>query len=440
LPRGDRHFGSHTAPRISGDHLQQKEKNGMFLRSLVAGLALLAFSAAAHAFRAVDELTPSTSGRFPAYPAEPLPLSLFWLQGGAMVDSNLLRLTNAPPTEEVLRLGAGGRKDTYVYGRQMLRLEGRVDGYLFNRFSELDYIGYGGLAEWHWALGGDLDGVLGVSQRRYQRDFSQIQAAQRDQITETHYIANGAYRLGPSVRLSAGADAAHVKDQLFRQNELTTIGTFAQADYVTALGNRFGVQYRQAHGDAPVPELVDPTGTLVNNDFNEHAVMFVAAFVNPFLRVDGRAGRTKRTYSELPGRDFEGTTWNVAADWLVTTKTALGFETYYEPRSIIDIGATHVVVRGVSFGPGWAPTAKLNFSARVMRERQQFAGDPGTVLVPGTPQRLEIVRLTRLGAYWEYNRQIHWTFAIDHGERESNLLNRDYTYNAFIANVRYLFW
>jgi hypothetical protein len=50
------------------------------------------------------------------------------------------------------------------------------------------------------------------------------------------------------------------------------------------------------------------------------------------------------------------------------------------------------------------------------------------------------VRLFRLGAYWEYNRQIHWQFAIDHGSRESNVLGRDYTYNAVIANVRYLFW
>lgn len=412
----------------------------MFLRRLLAGFTLLAFSAGVHAFRAVDELTPSTSGRFPAYVAEPLPLSLFWVQGGAMVDSNILRRSAPPPTEEVFRLGVGGRKDTYVYGRQMLRLEGRVDGYLYNRFSELDYLGYGGLAEWHWALGGDLDGVLGVSQQRYQRDFAQLQSATRDPITETHYVANGAYRLGPSVRLSAGVDAAHIEDQLVRQNELRTVGAFAEADYVTALGNRFGLQYRQAHGDAPVPQLVDPTGIFVNNDFREHAVLLTAAYLNPFVRLDGRLGRTKRTYSDLPERDFEGTTWHITTDWLVTYKTALGFETYYEPRSIIDIGATHVVVRGVSFGPGWAPTAKLNFSARVMRENQQFAGDPGSVLVPGTPQRHEIVRLLRLGAYWEYSRQIHWTFAIDHGQRESNQINRDYRYNAFIANVRYLFW
>jgi len=103
------------------------------------------------------------------------------------------------------------------------------------------------------------------------------------------------------------------------------------------------------------------------------------------------------------------------------------------------VAASHVLVRGVAFGPGWAPTAKLNFSARIMREKQDFSGSP-FVPLGVTPLRLEIVRNLRLGAYWEYTRQIHWQFAIDHGERESNVLGRDFKYNAVMANVRYLFW
>lgn len=418
----------------------------MYLRSqplhrlLVAGATLLvAFLPAAHAFQAVDTLTPSSSGRFAAYAMEPIPLSEFWVQGGAMLDSNILRRSVRPPTETVLRGGLGGRKDTYVYGRQMLHLEGRVDGYLYNRFSELDNVGYGGTAEWHYELGNDLSGVLGVSHRRYQRDLAQIQSPVRDMVTQTTYVANGAYRLGSSLRLRAGAEMINYHTSIISQNNLETVAGLLGADYVTALGNTFGVEYRQAHGDAPVNELIDPTGQFVDNSFNERTVSLTAGYVNPFFRLGGRIGRTKRTYSELPGRDFEGTTWRATADWLVTTKTALGFETYRQPQSLIELAASHVVVRGVAFGPGWAPTAKLNFSARVMRERQEFSGDPGVALGV-TPLRLEVVRNLRLGAYWEYNRQIHWTFAIDRGTRESNVLGRDFTYNALIANVRYLFW
>jgi len=408
---------------------------------LLAGAMLVAHSFSALAFEAVDTLTPSSSGRFPAYAGEPAALSEFWVQGGVMLDNNILRRSAGSPTETVGRAGIGGRKDLYVLGRQMVRLEGRVDGYLFNRFSELDNLGYGGNAEWHWELGNDLSGVLGVSRRHYQRDLSQIQTAFRDMITETRYVANGAYRLGPSFRVRAGAELLDFKASTADENELRTTGGVVGLDYVTGRGNFIGLEYRTARGDAPVPERIDPVGVFVDNSFTEHTAAVAVGYIGPFFHLGGNVGRTKRTYSDIPGRDFDGTTWRATADWIVTPKTAFSFETYYQPRSIIDIAASHVVARGVAFGPGWAPTAKLSFSARVMREKQEFSGDPAAVLDPGIfPLRLEILRNLRLGSYWEYNRQIHWTFAIDHGSRESNVLGRDYTYNAFIANVRYIFW
>jgi hypothetical protein len=98
-----------------------------------------------------------------------------------------------------------------------------------------------------------------------------------------------------------------------------------------------------------------------------------------------------------------------------------------------------LLVRGAAFGPGWAPTEKLNFSARVYREDQLFQGDPAAVLGVAA-LRHEITRGWRLGSYWEYDRQVHFQFAFDHGERESNLLGRNFRYNALVANARYLFW
>lgn len=411
------------------------------IRALFAGAALVAPSFSALAFEAVDTLRSSSTGGFPAYEAEPAPLSLFWVQAGALADSNPLRRSSGSPTDEVFRLGVGGRKDTRVIGRQTLHLEGELDGYLWNRNSELDNLAYGATGEWLWELGNDLSGVIGISRRRYQRDLAYLQAPIRDMITETHYLANGAYRLGPSFRLRAGVDHVNTNVEVATVNELNATTGIVGLDYVTGLGNTLGLEYRATRGDAPVNQLLDPLGLQVNNDFNEHTVAATIAYLNPFFRLGGYIGRTKRSYSQIAGRDFEGTTWRGDADWIVTPKVIFSFETYYAPRSVIDIAATHVVARGVSFGPRWAPTAKLAFSARVMRERREFQGDPGTVLAPDVfPVRLEIIRNLRLGTYWEYNRQIHWTFAIDHGSRESNVLGRDYTYNAVIANVRYLFW
>src|SRR2546425_13233498 len=87
------------------------------------------------------------------------------------------------------------------------------------------------------------------------------------------------------------------------------------------------------------------------------------------------------------------------AQWLPTAKTMFTFESSKHVSSIIDIGASHIVVKGISFGPGWAPTAKLNFQARLLRQHQVFEGDPEAALGVA-PLRQEFIRGYRLGSYW----------------------------------------
>jgi hypothetical protein len=92
------------------------------------------------------------------------------------------------------------------------------------------------------------------------------------------------------------------------------------------------------------------------------------------------------------------------------------------------------VVKGVSFGPSWAPTAKLVLMARLVREEREFEGDPRLALGL-EPLRDETVDVLRLGFGWEPQR--HWQvgFAFDTGKRTSNLAGRDYDFNALSANV-----
>jgi len=83
-----------------------------------------------------------------------------------------------------------------------------------------------------------------------------------------------------------------------------------------------------------------------------------------------------------------------------------------------------------------SPTLALQ--ARLLRQHQWFEGDPSFALGL-TPLRQEYVRGYRLGAYWEYTRRLHYQLAFDHGERESNILGRNYRYNAGVAQARFVF-
>jgi hypothetical protein len=411
----------------------------MFRCMLKAAWVLLLTPLAALAFEAVDVLTPASGGIYPAYPSDPLRPYELWAQFGMMYDTNILRRTTGDNSETLTRLGIGGRMDQKIVGRQSAHLEGRVDSYIYNKNSELDNIGYGGLAEWRYELGNELTGAIGASRRRFQANLSEIQRAQYDPITETQLNATARYQLGPHVGLRAGTAYIDYNRPARAFSNTKTLLVTGGADYVTALGNVIGVEVAEAKGDAPVNQLVDPLGLFVDNGYTQHDVGVVSTWVvSPSMRVAGRVGKTTRHYTELPGRDFSGPTWSVMAQWLPSAKTMFTFESSKHVSSIIDIGASHIVVKGIAFGPGWAPTAKLNFQARLLRQHQVFEGDPEAALGVA-PLRQEFIRGYRLGSYWEYSRQVHFTFSLDHGERESNILGRNYTYNAGIAQVRYIF-
>ena len=413
-------------------------------------LAFLApATALAQHFEAVDTIPWPSGGRFPAYTAQALQPTELWVQAGALHDNNIFRLSrdaNARAitgsddrSDNVLRLGAGIRHEQRVFSRQRLRFEARGEQYNFDRNSELDHFAYGLRGEWLWELTNDLAGSIGYERRKRLVDLAQLQRPLKDLITEQHSFANGAYTLGPSVRLRGALDntrAAH-SEAAFNAAEVHVDTVTLGADYVTTLGNAIGIETRRAEGNAPVAEVIG--GTPVDNEFTEREVAVVGTIAaGTQLRAAGRLGHTKREHRQFPQRNFSGTTGRVTVDWTPLQKTGLEFAAYREPRTIVDIAASYVVVTGVSFGPRWAPTEKLVFSAFLVHENQDYRGDPSQAIL-GTPERQEVVRTIRLGAGWEPKRFIELSAGIEKGQRTSNVFLRDYDYTAVMANARWRF-
>lgn len=396
--------------------------------------ASLMAPAVALAFETVDTLPWPSSGRFPAYESEAsgAPTDL-WVQGGVMYDENLLRLESGALDDTVFRFGGGFRHAQRVIGRQTLVVDARADYYSFDRFNDLDHLAYSAAADWRWELGNKLSGSLALGRERRLSDLGETQSAVRSMVTGTRLTGSAAYLVTPSLRLRGGLGGARSERSTRPDAETRSASAIAAVDYVSPLGNTVGLEARGADGDAPVDEEIIGIA-LVNNDFKEREVALVTTYaIGPRLRADGRIGRTTREYTELPSRDFEGTTWRVGGEWLPGNKTSLALAFFKEPRSIIDIAAGHVIVKGFTFGPSWAPTAKLVFSLRLLREEREYQGDPRFAL--GAPLRDETIDGWRFGIGWEPQR--HWQvgLAFDSGKRDSNFAGRDYDYTALTANV-----
>lgn len=407
------------------------------MKTKILSVLLAALPLGAHAFEAIDTLPWPTTGLFPAYPADPdLPLRV-WAQAGYMYDSNVFRQSSAVQSEQIMRFGGGIRNDFRVVGRQTLRLQAEVNAMAYATFGELDHIAYGLLGEWRYELGNDLAGTIGYTRRRFQADLAEVARGVEDLITDNRFYATGVYRLGPTVRLRGGADHSVIERPSRTTAELRSTGVTVGADYVSALGNTIGVEARAAHGDAPVPEIVaGAPGGIANNDYNFREVALVAGYqLGAMLRATGRVGRTNITYTDLPGRDFNGASARGRLEWLPGTKTILSIDVYREPRTIIDVAATHVDVKGATFGASWAPTQKLVFSARFLSENRDFEGDPNVAV--GGPVRQDTVRAFRLGAGWEPARHFQVGLALDRGLRDSSALGREYQFTAVMANIRW---
>ncbi|MBV8031345.1 MAG: hypothetical protein JO035_07540 [Betaproteobacteria bacterium] len=427
-------------------------KKSIFLSVPLALAALAPLAALAQHFEAVDTIPLATGGRFPAYGLEPpRPLEVY-IRGSVIRDNNLFRLSSAANTSAVLgtdskaetvtRAGVGLRGENLIIGRQRFRYEASLDNYQYQRFTVLNHNEYGVRGEWLWELTNDLAGTAGYEQRQRLVDLAQRQSVTRDLILEQHAFLTGAFMLGPTVRLRGGLDGAKASHSDVAANAATVRTTTATAgiDYVTPLGNAIGIEARRTQGNAPLQEPVGPTAILVDNDFTEKEIAGVLTWTaSPQLHAVGRLGRTQRNHVQFPQRDFSGNTGRLNVDWVPFNKTGFEFAAYKEPRTVIDIAASYVLVTGVSVGPRWAPTEKLVFTAFLISERQDFKGDPTLAVVPGAIERQETIRGLRLGASWEPLRMTQVQLGIDHGIRTSNVFLRDYNYTALMLNLRLTF-
>jgi hypothetical protein len=353
-----------------------------------------------------------------------------------MRDSNVLRTPTDKRVDWITRVGAGIRSEGLIIGRQRALLEVVGEYYEYLRFDELDHFAHALRGEWLWEFTNDLSGTLGASRRKRLTDVGELQREIRDMVTEDRFYGSGAWRVGPSVRLTGGADAAHIAHSGRGVREAWGYGVRGGAEYVTAVGTALGAEYRIARGDAPVVEELG-LGAFPTNEYKERELAGTASYtLGVDIALSGRLGRTTRTYSELQGRDFKGTTWRGRADWRVGPKTNLVGEIYKEPAAIVDATALHVVRRGFAVGPSWAATYKLVFTGRYVWERRLHQGDPA-VAVLGAPLRDERYDTVRLGAGWEPQRHIQLGGAFDYGRRDSNVDDRDYGYFAVTLNLRW---
>jgi len=431
-----------------GKNLMKQQVRQMIL---FVGIAACCSPSVSSAFQAVDEMLWPERGIFPAYPAEEADGKTvrFSVFSGLLHDSNPFRLSDS--TNPATTIGSSSKSDTiFRYGagvdadlpisRQKVQLNARVERRDFDRFDVLDHTAYRLGAGWKWVAAPEWSGDLGYQRDHRLSSLADIQAPIRDMITSDYVYGSAGYRLDARWRVRGALDFWHhnhsepTRATLDNRTGSGTIGF----DYMTPAENSVGGQFKYTRGNFPNQQPVGPVVT-VDNQFKEYETSLVAHWVvTGKSTFDARVGYTSREHEQVPQRDFGGWTGRLAYDWFVAAKTLLNFAVWREVHSYEDVQASYVVSRGASFGPAWAPTDKIVLQARLLYDKRNYQGDPGFV-VTGAPEREDTFKGIRLSAGWTPRRFIELVGSVERGDRDSNVVGKDYDYTSWMANARIRF-
>jgi exopolysaccharide biosynthesis operon protein EpsL len=427
------------------------------LTAAVSSALALTLPGAGWAYQTLDDFRFPESGAFPAYPAVLDGAGRYvlpYVYGGVYRDNNIFRLpaSQSPQSDTWWRLGAGIRANIPV-SRQRFFIEAQVDENRFNNNSFLDNTGTRLTGNWDWEAGNLLTGNLGVQHDHGQGGFGQVQAAVSNVYTANRSYGQANLRITPDWRVRAGFNTykTEADDASRRQFDNNQTDWIFGTDYISGLNNSVGLQWRESRGAFPNQQINTPTGvTTLNSEYKEEepAAVIHYAFGGK-SSFDARFGYTRREHDQLPARDYQGSTGNVTFHWTPSPKTLLDFNLFRETRpyvtsaigavlTSVDTTAAYVIARGIRFEPRWAITDQVVLQAQLLDERDTFKGDP-TVPV-GAGDREDKFRAGSIGLGWSPLRPVRLSLSYERGDRSSNIVNRDFKYQAVSLNARYIFF
>ena len=363
-------------------------------------------------------------------------------------DSNFFRLQNDQAA--LNRLGTTDRAASYTVlsaganinwqiSRQRIKAKAEVNRTRFDRYTALDFDGRDTLLQWDWLVGSRLSGDVGVRENVAQGSFVNIQQPVNNLITQRQAFAHGAIQIGTPWKLKFGVqkiDASNSLASLQTQN--------SNVDTYTA-----GLQY-QTHAGS----VVEFISEMSNGRYPNRQIVGVAPVDNSYAQWDngvaaswqptdkttlrGRLNYTKRSYNDVPQRDFSGITGLMSVNWQVTAKTGLGLFLYHNIGVIENTTASYSVNRGVALTAAWKATDKVAFNLSLAQDRLAYSGDPGFVLAT-TPARQDKLTSLQFGVNYQVLRNTSLGLNLQRGVNQSNQVLASYRYNSVMLNVRSVF-
>ncbi len=364
-------------------------------------------------------------------------------------DDNVFRISSG--LDPAAALGSSSKGDTYSTTSLGFNLDVPVSRQRFqggvtwnktryDRFSFLNWDGHQGRGIWLWQVGNDISGRLGYTETSILASLANVQSGVQSStpnlLTIQRAFFNAEYRLTPRWRLRGEAGRLKLLNEaLERQvNNSSTDSVDLTVSYVTPVSNQIGLSVRVDDGRLPNRELV--AGDLFDNSYRQQNVAAVTEWtLTGSSHVSARVGSLRRSYAQLPQRDFEGSTFQATYDWRPTGKFTLTAAAQKDISTIEQVNIGYVLVKGVALRPTLMLTDKVNIAGTFEYSNREYRSDPVLVLAI-VPNRADRVRAAAVTVSYRPIRTVTLQMALLHETRSSTAAFGDYAANVVSVSAR----
>jgi len=310
----------------------------------------------------------------------------------------------------------------------------------YDRFTVLNGDGHQGQGIWVWQVGNDISGQLGYTETFGLASLANIQSGVQSStpnfLTTQRAFFNAAYLLTPRWRLRGEAGRLKQSNEVPERkvNDTSTDSVDLTVSYVTPVSNQIGLGVRVEDSRLPNRQFV--AGDLFDNSYRQQNVAAVTDWtLTGSSHLSARVGSVRRTYTQLPQRDFEGGTFNAAYDWRPTGKLTLIAAAQKGISTSEQINIGFVLVKGVALRPALRLTDKVNIAGAFEYSNREYRSDPALALGV-VPNRTDRVRSAAVTASYRPIRTVTLQMALLHETRSSTAAFGDYAANVVSVTAR----
>jgi exopolysaccharide biosynthesis operon protein EpsL len=371
-------------------------------------------------------------------------------------DDNVFRLSSqsdpasvlgTPSTADTYSTASAGLNFDVLAGTQRFVGGVWVNDNRYDQFTVLDFTEVHGRAAWHWQAGDAFNGRIGASTDRALASLANVQGGVQlgtpNALHTRKAFLDAAVLLTPRWRLRGEVNRLEQANAVaaLTVNDMTSDGVGLDLRWISPAGNQVGLALQAQ--DASLPNLQPVGASLIDNSYRQYRVRLVTDWtLSGHSHLIASAGMVRRSYVQLPERDYETGIFHAVYEWKPTGRFTLF------ARAQRDIGAPDEVNAGVNVSfvldqsialrPVYRVTEKFSVSGVLSLSEWQYLGDPGQTL--GTvPPRTDRLRNLVLAFTYQPLRALWLDMALRRETRTSTADLGDYAVQVVNISARLAF-